>query len=301
MAGPDPDLEAMIAGRQLDVAQVDDELARAEPVAGLDLGQRSPGRSLRSPKPPFEVDARRRHERQRQRDRERRQDEPARTADERRADERRAGRDDERGDRRRRRRSRWRGSCRPRARSSRTSRATPSAALRAIWRGAAGWTLARDEPPDGETGDGEEGDRGTIAPPTPSAESARARSRRSSSRIASPTAIGAVARVVRTGRDLAVGRDEDERRGVDDEAGAAEQRERDHADAHERRVDAEVAAEAAADAADDAVGAGALEALRGRVGRRRIGCRGRRGCRESSSCVAVSARRTRPLPIGNDP
>ena len=58
---------------------------------------------------------------------------------------------------------------------------------------------------------------------------------------------------------LALVRDHEQRRAVDEDAGAAEQREHDEADAVEDGIDVEVVAEAAAHSGDHAVGSAPAE------------------------------------------
>ena len=85
---------------QVDVAQVDDQLAHAELVVRAQLLRRSPGGSWRSPTPPSTLDVGRGDDRQRQHEHERGHDQPARAAGEAGDDERDAGHDREDRERR---------------------------------------------------------------------------------------------------------------------------------------------------------------------------------------------------------
>ncbi len=129
---------------------------------------------------------------------------------------------------------------------------TPSAARRAMSPGVAARSLSGDEPPDEDAGTdqkGERDDKSRSEKPAaekkgPGDEQQHHHARRSRAPRLRPSGAG------RDGGRAVVARHEQQGGEVEQHAGAAEEGERDGADAEEDRVDVEVVAEPAADAAD---------------------------------------------------
>ena len=162
LADAEVDLERHVAGGQVGLAQVDDELADAELVAVAQVGRR--GRPVVAvAHAAVEVDARGRHRARRQRERHRRQDQPADRAQERAEQDRRAGGDDHDRDDGLAARGRGPGAADGDQSAEDEDADAERGALGDVARVAAG-SLSGDEPPDEDTGGDQNGEREEDGP-----------------------------------------------------------------------------------------------------------------------------------------